>query len=105
MTQSTSEVQVEREALLARIRNWERELDSLIAENGQVVLFAHQEIDKKLVAHFENQFIIQKNRLDQLKHHVKLTGGDLKTQESLDEFSGFFSKLQSDFVAFSESLS
>jgi hypothetical protein len=104
MSTSTSEVQVEREALLTTIRNWEKELDTLSAENGQVVLYAHSEIDKKLVAHFENQFTIHKNHLDQLKHHVKITGGDVHTQNSLDEISGVLSKLRSDFVAFSESL-
>jgi hypothetical protein len=58
MNPSTSDVKVDREALLNRIRGWEKELDLLTLENGQVVLYAHSELDKKLVAHFENQFII-----------------------------------------------
>lgn len=105
MSQGTSEVQVEREALLGRIRAWEKELDELSAENGQVVMRAQSGEDKKLVAHFENQFMIQKNRLDKLKHHVKITGGDGHTAQELDDFSVFFAKLQSEFVAFYESLS
>lgn len=105
MNQSTSELQVEREALLNRIRAWEKELDELSAENGEVVMNAHSNEDKKLVDHFENQFAIQKNRLDKLKHNVKLTGGSEHTAQELDEFGVYFEKLRSEFVAFAESLS
>jgi hypothetical protein len=104
MNSSTTEVQVEREALLSSIRAWEKELDELSAENGQVVLKAESSEDKKLVAHFENQFTIQKNRLDKMKHHVKISGGDAHTQADLQEFSTFLDKLRSEFVAFAESI-
>ena len=104
MNQSTTEIQVEREVLLGRIRGWEKELDHLLADNGQVVLRATTPEDQKLVAHFENQFTIQKHRLDKLKHHVKLTGGNVETAKELDEFSHYFDKLHSEFVAFEESI-
>jgi hypothetical protein len=106
MNQSTSELQIEnRETLLTRIREWEKELDELIAENGQVVMKASTNEDRKLVDHFENQFAIQKNRLDKMKHQVKLQGGNAHLQSELNEFGGHYDKLRSEFVAFSESLS
>jgi sulfur relay (sulfurtransferase) DsrC/TusE family protein len=104
MNPSTSEVQTEREALLGRIRAWENELDQMSAENGRVVLNAQSTEDRKLVDHFENQFAIQKNRLDQMKHHVKLTGGHAGSSNELNEFGGYFDRLKEEFVAFSESL-
>lgn len=105
MNQSTSELQVDREALLGRIRGWEKELDELAAENGQVVLKAVSNEDRKLVAHFENQFTIQKDRLDKLKHSVKLNGANEYNAKEVDEYAAYFGKLHSEFVAFSESLS
>jgi hypothetical protein len=104
MNPSTSEVQTEREVLLGRIRTWEKEIDEMSAENGRVVLNAQTLEDKKLVDHFENQFVIYKNNLDRSKHQVKLQGADAGVAEALDEFATHFGKLQDAFVAFSESL-
>ena len=104
MNPSTTEIQVEREALLGQIRAWEHELDDMSAENGRLVLNAEALEDKKLIAHFENQFVIQKNRLDKMKHNVKITGGHEGSGDELKEFKVYFDKLQDAFVAFSESL-
>jgi hypothetical protein len=104
MNPSTSEVQTEREVLLGRIRAWEHEIDGMSADNGRVVLNAQTLEDKKLVAHFENQFAIQKHALDQMKHQVKLTGGNANAMNDLNEFAGHFQKLQDAFIAFSEAL-
>jgi hypothetical protein len=106
MNQSTSELQIEnRDTLLTRIREWEKELDELIAENGQVVMKAQTNEDKKLVDHFENQFAIQKNLLDKMKHRIKLNGSGEHVQSELNDFGVHYDKMRSEFVAFSESLS
>lgn len=105
MNPGTSEVQTERDMLLGRIRAWEREIDEMSADNGKVVLHAQTTEDRKLVDHFENQFAIQKHRLDQIKHTVKLTGGSSAISAELDDYASHFDKLKSEFVAFSESLS
>ncbi len=87
-----------------RIRAWERELDGMSGENGRVVMNAVTVEDKKLVDHFDNQFTIQKNRLDQMKHNVKLTGGHPDLRKELDDFGVHFDKLNAEFIAFSEVL-
>ncbi len=104
MNPSTTEIQTEREALLGQIRAWEHELDEMFAENSRLVMNAETIEDKKLVAHFENQFAIQKNRLDQMKHQLKLAGASSSIQEGVSEFASYFSSFRDAFVAFSEGL-
>ena len=104
MNPSTSEVQTEREVLLSRIRAWERELDEMSSENGRIVHNAVTVEDKKLIDHFENQFTIQINRLDQLKHQLKLSGVTSASEDAVKEFEGFLSGFRDSFIAFSEAL-
>ena len=104
MSPSTSEVQTEREVLLGRIRAWEKQVDEMSAENGRLVLNAQTLEDRKLVDHFENQFVICKNNLDRTKHHLKLHGADAGMAETLSDFETQIGKLEEEFVAFSESI-
>jgi hypothetical protein len=102
MNPSTTEAHVEQEVLLERIRDWEKELADLSLENGHVVLKVQSDEDKKLVDHFENQFTIQLNRLDKMKHQLKISGGSEYLEMELKEFSVLIDKLRADFIAFSE---
>jgi hypothetical protein len=104
MNPSTTEIQAERETLLGQIRAWEHELDEMFAENSRLVINAQAIEDKKLIAHFENQFAIQKNRLDQMKHHLKLSGASSTIQDGVNEFATYFRSFRDAFVAFSEGL-
>jgi chromosome segregation ATPase len=106
MNSSTTELQAEHQAWLGQIREWEHELNALSAENGNLVMRADSVDAKRSVDRFENQISIHKVRLDQMKHNIKLYGGDIQRgQAELDECGEVINELKEEFRAFAHSLS
>jgi hypothetical protein len=80
---------------------------------------SHDEV-LKLVEHFQNQFIIQKNNLDEISHIIKVDENDLEKEvnknpvavdhrdmpshsdekESIDSFEKNFNELRAEFKTF-----
>ncbi len=101
MSQASTETQSQHEAWLNQIRHWESEVNDLESLNGEVAGRSETREFQKKVEHFQNQFIVQKNRLDQMKHNIKIYGGDLaKGQTEMDEYAGYFNGLKAEFESF-----
>ena len=101
MTETTPEIQSLHETWLNQIRAWEKEFDAMDQENGHNMEQAATKEDKKKVEHFQNQFIIQKGRLDQMKHNIKIYGGDVeKGSQELSDYEEYLNELKDEFEAF-----
>ena len=98
----TSKLEDAHKDWLNQIRSWERELTEMEEVNGQIVEKIGSKDGQKKVEHFQNQILIQKQRLDQMKHNIKLYGGDLeKGQSDLDEYRGYYDNFRAEFDGFS----
>lgn len=106
MNQIASELQAEHKVWLDQIRAWERELDTLADVNGEIVGKVDTKEARKKVEHFQNQFIIQKNRLDEMKHNIKIYGGNIdKGSQEIEEYREYYNTLKGEFDTFSASWS
>ncbi|MEM0997161.1 MAG: hypothetical protein AAGN35_08785 [Bacteroidota bacterium] len=87
---------------LDQIRAWERELTEMEEVNGHIVEKTDSKDAHKKVEHFQNQILIQKQRLDQMKHNIKVFGGNVeKGQQELDDYRTFYEGFRDDFSGFS----
>lgn len=101
MNTITSKLDAERKEWLDRIRSWESELGDMENENGKIVARTESKDAQKKVEHFQNQILIQKQRLDQMKHNIKIYGGDLeKGQNELNEYTEYYNAFRSEFKSF-----
>ncbi len=101
MTETTPEIQIQHDTWLDQIRAWENELEAMDQENGHNMEHAKSKEDRKQVEHFQNQFIVQKGRLDQMKHNIKIYGGDTdKGDAELKDYEGYLNELKDEFEAF-----
>lgn len=101
MTETTSEIQSQHEVWLNQIRGWERELNAMDQENGHNMERASTKEDRKAVEHFQNQFIVQKGRVDEMKHNVKVYGGaEAQVTTDLSEYQNYLNGLKDEFEAF-----
>jgi peptidoglycan hydrolase CwlO-like protein len=104
MNTITSKLDAEHKEWLNKIRSWESELGEMESENGNIVARTESKDDQKKVEHFQNQILIQKERLDQMKHNIKLYGGDLdKGTAELKEFGTYYDTFKSEFAEFTSS--
>lgn len=86
---------------LDEIRTLESEIDRLVEINSEVIQNTEDKESAKKVEHFENQFAIQKSRLDEMKHNIKIYGGDLsRGRQELDEYKNYYGGLKDEFHAF-----
>lgn len=103
MSQVSTELKEEHESWLDQIRNWEKEVGEMERHNGEISGRSESREFLKRVEHFQNQFIVQKNRLDQMKHNIKIYGGDLsKGQSEMDDYAGFFAGFRTEFDDFTQ---
>lgn len=101
MTDTTPDIQSLHEVWLNQIRAWEKELDAMDQENGHNMEKASTKEERKHVEHFQNQFIIQKDRLDKMKHNIKIYGGDAeKGNAELKDYEGYLNELKDEFESF-----
>ncbi len=101
MTETTPEIQSLHESWLNQIRAWEKEVEAMDQENGHNSERAISKEDRKQVEHFQNQFIVQKGRLDQMKHNVKIYGGDAeKGTQEINDYAAYLNELKDEFESF-----
>ncbi len=101
MIKMTPEIQSQHDVWLNQIRGWENELEAMDRENGHNLKSTDSKEDRKQIEHFQNQFIVQKRRLDQMKHNIKIYGGNKsKGDAELDDYRAYFNELQDEFEAF-----
>lgn len=106
MNNTASELTEEHKAWLDQIRGWEKELSSFEEMNGDIAVNHESKEVRKQVEHWQNTFIVQKQRLDQMKHNIKLFGGDHeKGRAELQEYADYYNQIKGEFDAFSSSLS
>jgi predicted nucleic acid-binding Zn-ribbon protein len=97
----TSKLEDSHKDWLNQIRSWERELNEMEEVNGQIVEKIDNKEGQKKVEHFQNQILIQKQRLDQMKHNIKIYGGNLeKGQKELEDYRGYYDEFRSEFNGF-----
>ena len=101
MNTITSKLDAERKEWLDKIRSWESELGEMESENGKIVARTESKDAQKKVEHFQNQILIQKQQLDQMKHNIKIYGGDLeKGQTELNEYNEYYNTFRNEFKSF-----
>jgi len=101
MTEAEKTIHNFRETRLNQIRAWEKELDAMDKENGYNMGRTTLKEDEKKVEHFQNQFIIQKARLDEMKHNIKVYGGETaRGGEELKEYGDYLEELRDEFASF-----
>lgn len=101
MTETKAKIQNLQKTWLNQIRAWEKELDAMDKENGYNMGKTTNKDGLKKVEHFQNQFIVQKSRLDAMKHNIKIYGGEpRKGASELKEYGGYLSQLKDEFEAF-----
>lgn len=106
MNNTASELTEEHLAWLDQIRSWEKEIGSLEEVNGEIAISHDSKDVRKQVEHWQNTFIVQKQRLDQMKHNIKIYGGDTeKGQAEMNEYEGYYNGLKGEFDRFSNGLS
>lgn len=102
MGNTAIELKPEHKEWLNEIRAMEKEIEDFSKRNGEIVEGAPDKETKKKIEHFENQFTIQLQRLDQMKHNIKVYGGDIDTgRADLDEYKTYYSELKGEFQNFS----
>ena len=99
MENQVKEVTNQKQTWLDEIRAMEHELDNFAAINGNIASAAPDGEVRKQVEHFQNLFIVQKGRLDEMKHSVKVFGAD----PGLDDYKNYFEQLKTEFSNFSSS--
>ena len=101
MNNTASELTEEHKAWLDKIRGWEKEFESFEEANGTISVSYEGKDVRKQVEHWQNTFIVQKQRLDQMKHNIKIYGGNVeKGKEELDEYESYLNELKDEFEAF-----
>lgn len=101
MENAVSEMKPEHQGWLDQIRSMEKEIEQMTQRNGEIVAAAADNESRKRVDHFENQFTIQLRRLDQMKHNIKVYGGDLEAgQKELEEYVSYYGNLKNEFDQF-----
>lgn len=101
MENAVTELKPEHQGWLDQIRAMEKEIEQMTQRNGEIVAAAADNEARKRVDHFENQFTIQLRRLDQMKHNIKLYGGDLDAgQKEMDDYAHYYGSLKDEFNAF-----
>lgn len=104
MGSNITELTPEHQQWLDEIRAMEREIESMTERNGEIISAAPDKETKKKIDHFENQFTIQKQRLDEMKHNIKLYGGDIEAgRKDLEEYKTYYGNLKSEFDGFASS--
>ena len=102
----TSKLEAAHKEWLDKIRSWESELGEMEATNGTIAGKDDSKESQKKVEHFQNQIIIQKGRLDKMKHNIKLYGGDLeKGAKDIEDYSTYFNTFSEEFSSFSQQFS
>lgn len=102
MDNTAPELKTEHQEWLNQIRSWEKELSSFEEVNGEIAARAADQEARKQVEHFQNQFIVQKQRLDQMKHNIKVYGGNPERGSSeITEYAQYYQELKNEFDRFS----
>ena len=106
MSNTVSELTADHQGWLNQIRGWETELQSLEEINGSIAVNHENKDIRKQVEHWQNAFIVQKQRLDQMKHNIKLYGGDVaKGSSEINDYASYYNNLKNEFSSFSGNLS
>jgi hypothetical protein len=101
MENAVSELKPEHQGWLDQIRAMEKEIRQMTQRNGEIVAAAADSEARKRVDHFENQFTIQLRRLDQMKHNIKVYGGDLDAgKKELEDYIHYYGSLKDEFNSF-----
>lgn len=101
MENAVSELSKEHQGWLDQIRSMEKEIEHMTQRNGEIISAAADKEQRKKVDHFENQFAIQLETLDQMKHNIKLFGGDIEAgNKELQEYASYYDTLKNAFNEF-----
>jgi hypothetical protein len=100
MEKVASEFNDQQQAWLQKIRSMETELDRLATLNGEIASRIGNSERIRQVEHFQNQFIVQKSRLDEMKHNVKI----YKSNPGLEDYENYLGGLIDEFKTFAGSV-
>ncbi len=98
--ETVAELTNDQKIWLEKIRSMEHELDRLANVNGELAGKIGTADRIRQIEHFQNLFIVQKGRLDEMKHNVKI----YKTNPGLEDYEGYFKSILGEFEEFAGSV-